>query len=65
MQDLFAEAGIKVTPENKKEIDQAVHRIVDVSYKNCPAAWKELKAGTADAEKRKEFIQKLKSAFPN
>jgi hypothetical protein len=64
MQDIFAEAGIKVTPINKKEIDQAIHRIVKISYKNCPAAWKEIKTGTANAEKRGEFIQKLKSALP-
>jgi hypothetical protein len=48
MKDLFTEAGIKVTQDNKKEIDQVIHRIVNVSYKNCPATWKEIKAGTAD-----------------
>jgi hypothetical protein len=64
MQDLFAEAGIRVTPDNKKEIDQAVHRIVNVAYKNCPATWKEIKTGIASAEKREEFIQKLKSTLP-
>lgn len=63
LQDIFAEAGIKVTPNNKKEIDQAIHRIVNVSYKNCPATWKAIKTGTADAEKREEFIQKLKSVL--
>ncbi len=65
MQDIFAEAGIKVTPDNKKEIDQAIHRIVKIAYKNCPATWKEIKAGTAKAEERQEFIQKLKGALPN
>ncbi len=64
MQDIFAEAGIKVTPENRKQIDQAVHRIVNVSYKNCPATWKEIKAGTANLEKREEFIKNLKNALP-
>jgi hypothetical protein len=60
MQDIFSEAGIKITLDNKKEIDQAIHRIVNVSYKNCPATWKEIKNRTANAEKREEFIQKLK-----
>jgi hypothetical protein len=64
LQDIFAEAGIKVTPDNKKAIDQAIHRIVNISYKNCPATWKEIKNGIANAEKREEFIQKLKSALP-
>jgi hypothetical protein len=30
---IFDEAGIQVTPANKKQIDQAIHKIVDVSYK--------------------------------
>jgi hypothetical protein len=63
LQEIFDEAGIKVTPKNKKEIDQAIHKIVDVSYKNCPAAWKAIKSGTADAEKQEEFVRKLKSAL--
>ncbi len=64
LQDIFNEAGIKVTPTNKKEIDQAIHQIVKVSHKNCPATWKEIKLGIADIKKRKEFIQKLKEVVP-
>jgi hypothetical protein len=63
MQGIFAEAGIKVTPENKKEIDRTVHQIVNVTYKNCPATWKEIKNGVANDEKRREFVQKLKDAI--
>lgn len=63
LQDIFTEAGIKVTPDNKKEIDRAIHRIVKIAYKNCPATWKEIKAGIASAEKRQEFVQELKSAL--
>jgi hypothetical protein len=62
MQEIFAEAGIQVTPANKKQLDQAVHKIVDVEYKNCPAAWKAIKAGAGDPQQRREFIRKLKSA---
>jgi hypothetical protein len=63
MQDIFAESGISVTPANKKQVDQAIHKIVNVSYKNCPAAWKQIKAGTAAPQDRQEFIRKLKSAL--
>ena len=63
MQEIFTEAGINITPENKKHIDQAIHQIVNVTYKNCPATWKEIKTGTANVENRKEFVQKLKEAF--
>jgi hypothetical protein len=59
---IFEEAGIKITPENRKQIDQLVHKIVDVSYKDCPATWKQIKLGLADPEKKQEFIQKLKNA---
>lgn len=63
LQGIFDEAGIKVTQENKKEIDRAIHRIVNISYKNCPATWKEIKTGIADSKKREEFIQKLKGTL--
>ncbi len=62
MQEIFAEAGIQVTPANKKQIDQAIHNLVDVEYKNCPAAWKAIKAGTSTPEQRREFVLKLKKA---
>ncbi len=37
MKNILHEAGIEVTPGNKKDIDQAFHRIVGVSYKDCPS----------------------------
>jgi hypothetical protein len=64
LQTIFDEAGIKVTPANKKQIDQAIHKIVDVSYKDCPATWKQIKLGMADPLQKQEFIQKLKTSIP-
>jgi hypothetical protein len=61
LKPIFDEAGIQVTPANKKQVDQAIHKIVDVAYKDCPATWKQIKLGTADPQKKKEFIRKLKS----
>jgi hypothetical protein len=63
MQPLFDEAGIKITPVNKKQIDQAIHKVVDVDYKDCPATWKQIKLSLAEPQKRQEFIHKLKSAI--
>jgi len=65
MKDIFDEAGIKVTESNKKEVDKAIHKIVNVSYKNCPETWKEIKLGIAGNQKREEFIKKLKTAIPS
>ena len=63
LQAIFTEAGIEVTSANRKQIDQAIHQIVDVSYKDCPATWKKIKLGMADSESKQEFIQNLKKAI--
>ncbi len=63
MQSMLEEAGITITQENKKVVDQIIHQIVDVDYKNCPEAWKAVKAGTADAGQRADFVAKLSNAF--
>jgi hypothetical protein len=62
--DILEEAGITVSPGNKKQVDQAFHKIVGVGYKDCPATWKALKQTLlADEEKRSELIQKLQAAL--
>ena len=64
MKHILNEAGIEVTPGNKKEIDQAFHQVVGIAYKDCPAAWKRLKQElSGDEQKRQEFIQKLQNAI--
>lgn len=64
LKDLMNEAGVKLTPGNKRQIDQAVHKIVGVEYKNCPVAWKALKQQVLDDEqKRRDFIEKLRNAL--
>ena len=64
LKELLDGAGVKVTPDNKKQIDQAVHRVIGVEYKNCPVAWKTLKQQVLDDEqKRRDFIEKLKHAL--
>jgi hypothetical protein len=65
MQSILEEAGITVTQDNKKEIDRKIHEIVNVSYKNCSETWKAIKAGTADAAQRADFVAKLKEALGN
>lgn len=58
LQDVFKRAGVEVTRENKMEIDRAIHTIVGVEYKNCPAAWREVKRRMAEDEEA--FITMLK-----
>jgi hypothetical protein len=61
LQPIFKKAGIKVTSENKHEVDKIIHSIVNVDYKNCPAAWREAKKKIAEDEE--DFISKLKQAW--
>ena len=57
-------SGIEVTSANKKQIDQAIHQIIGVTYKNCPETWKKLKQQlTRNDKARQEFISQLKSAL--
>jgi len=63
VKDLLDEAGIEITPGNKKDIDRAFHQTVGVVYKDCPATWKRLKQEIIVNEpKRRELIQKLQNA---
>lgn len=63
LKPVFGKAGIEVTPENKKELDKIIHDIVDANYKNCPAAWKQVK--TRILEDEANFASMLKDAWKN
>lgn len=58
--ELLKEAGLTVTPANKKLVDQLIHRLVQVEYKNCPGAWKRVKAHRDDPALRKKLVAALK-----
>jgi hypothetical protein len=61
IRQIFEKAGIRVTNENKRQIDKVIHSIVGVEYKNCPVTWRELKSEIAKGEEA--FISKLKEEF--
>jgi len=50
LQEVFKKVGIRVTEENKREVDEIIHRIADVKYKDCPATWKEVKRRISEDE---------------
>ncbi len=50
LRGVFQKAGIEVTKENRQDIDRAIHDIVSVKYKTCPAAWKEVKKRITEDE---------------
>ncbi|MCK5151979.1 MAG: hypothetical protein KAQ65_09065 [Candidatus Thorarchaeota archaeon] len=58
---IFEEIGVEVSTENKKDLDRKIHDLVGVDYKNCSAAWKEVKKKLADDEVG--FVVDLKKAL--
>ena len=61
---MLAEAGIEVTPQNRKRLDEAIHEAVGVAYKDCPSTWRTLKENVlGDDEKRRAFFIKLKASL--
>lgn len=56
---VFEKAGIGVTRENRKEVDQTIQAIV--GYGDCPVIWRELKKRLAQDEQG--FIAELKAAW--
>ena len=63
LEEVFKKAGIDVTSQNSHEIDKIIHDIVGVDYKNCPAAWKQVKNRLAQNEAG--FVTMLKEAWNN
>lgn len=60
---VFEKAGIEVTSQNRQEIDKIIHDIVGVKYKNCPAAWRQVKIRVLEDEA--DFVSMLKDAWAN
>ena len=58
IKEIMDEAGVEVTPETKKQIDQAIHEAVGVNYKDCPAVWKRLKERLAGDEQERRVLVK-------
>jgi hypothetical protein len=61
MKDVLEEAGIAITPKNKKEIDRIIHELVEIEYKNCSPTWKGVKERIkGDEASRSRFVTRLK-----
>jgi hypothetical protein len=57
LNEILREAGIDPEKMDRKEVDQALHRVVSVEYKHCPDTWKAVKA-MIDRD-REGFIRRL------
>ena len=63
LKDVFKNAGVEVTRENKRELDRIIHGFVGVEYKNCSSTWREVKKRIAEDEEG--FIAMLKKLQPS
>ena len=61
MKEIFTEIGVEVTPENKRDIDKELHKLLGVEYKNCSTTWKEIKKRMAEDESG--FLKSLDGAL--
>ena len=61
LKPILKKSGIEVTSENRQEIDRIIHNIVGVNYKNCPAAWKQVKNRILEDEAG--FVSMVKEAL--
>ena len=61
LKEVFTKAGIDVNPKNKQQIDRIIHNIVGVDFKDCPAAWRQVKKRLAEDEAA--FVSMLKNTW--
>lgn len=65
LQGLFDQIGLEVTSANRREVDEAVHRLIRVSEGECGPAWSKLKQEIlSDQQKKTAFVDGLKSLVP-
>ena len=61
MKDILEEVNVEIIPQNKKEIDEILHGIAGVEYKNCSPAWKSIKEMVkGNKASRDEFVARLR-----
>lgn len=61
LEQIFQKAGITVTKENRRAVDEVIRGIVNVDDKGCPAVWTKVKKRIADDED--DFVSWLREAW--
>jgi hypothetical protein len=59
LDDVVTAAGVKLTPENRKEVDRTIKDLLGLD--NCPDVWKEVKKRLAADEHG--FVADLHESF--
>lgn len=64
LKEIFDSGGIEVTKDNRKKVNEAIHKLLKVKYKDCSQTWKKIKEDIFQDEKRKkDFAKELKKAM--
>jgi hypothetical protein len=64
LDEIFSLAGISVNQQNKKKLDEIIHKLMGTHYKDCSSTWREFKRQVLISEdNRREFAIRLKSEF--
>jgi predicted Fe-Mo cluster-binding NifX family protein len=61
LKEIFQKAGIEVTKENRRKIDEVIRSILGVKSGNCPDVWKEVKKRITEDEA--DFVSKLQTTW--
>jgi hypothetical protein len=60
LKQIFEQAGVEVTKDNRQILDQAIHRFLGVEYKDCSPTWKAFKERIRDDEDaRRRLIEEV------
>jgi hypothetical protein len=63
LREIFQEAKIQVTQQNKPEINRIIQNIVQAEDKTCPQTWREVKRHIS--QDKNGFVSALKQAWQN
>jgi len=63
LREIFQEAEIQVTKQNRPEINRIIQTIVHADDKTCPETWQEVKRHIS--QDKKGFVLALKQAWQN
>ncbi len=64
LKEELAAANIQLTSANRRQVDQLLHQLVGVPYKDCSAAWKKIKEELrGEPERRAEFVAHLRAMW--
>lgn len=60
--DYLVDAGLDQNKENKKLLDQAVRKVLEMPDDGCPEVWKRVKEARVEPEFRHQVVMELQES---